>query len=93
MALTLGEIWQGAGPGGCPSRCAGGPRSYYLSVYQLGTSAATAVRPALITWAVIGNRAAGWGGLAAVFIATGLAVALIRRLEPVTQAETVTSQG
>ncbi len=95
VALTLGEIWQGAGAWRLSFALAPpDQRSYYLSVYELGTSAATAVGPALITWAVIGNRAAGWGGLAAVFIATGLAVALIAsRLEPVTQAETVTSQG
>jgi MFS family permease len=95
VALTLGEIWQGVGAWRLSFALAPpDQRSYYLSVYELGTSAATAAGPALITWAVIGNKAAGWGGLAAVFLATGLLVVLITsRLQAVTPAETVTAQG
>jgi dipeptide/tripeptide permease len=95
VALTLGEIWQGAGAWGVSYALApADQRAYYLSVYELGTSAASAVGPALITWAVIGNRAGGWAGLGAVFALTGLVVVLITgRLRAAAPAETVTSQG
>lgn len=94
VALTLGEIWQGVGAWRLSySLAPAGQRAYYLSVYELGTSAASAVGPALITWAVIGNRAAGWVGLAVVFAGAGALVAGITgRLHPA-MAESATPQA
>lgn len=78
VALTLGEIWQSVGAWSlsyalAPER----QRAYYLSVYELGTSGASALGPVLLTWAVLDNGDRGWLGLAAFFVLTGLAVALI----------------
>ncbi len=78
VTLTLGEIWQSVGAWRLsyalsPKEA----RGYYLSVYELGTSGASAAGPVLITWAVIENGAAGWTGLACCFILTGFAVVLI----------------
>jgi MFS family permease len=78
VALTLGEIWQGVGAWRLSYALAPEhQRAYYLSVYELGTSAASAVGPALLTLAVIGNKEAGWAGLAAFFVVAGFAVTLI----------------
>jgi hypothetical protein len=95
VALTLGEIWQGVGAWRLSYALApADQRAYYLAVYEVGKSAASAVGPALITWAVIGNGAVGWASLGAIFVMTGLVIVLITgRLQAVTPAETVTSQG
>ncbi|HEX3961481.1 MAG TPA: MFS transporter [Trebonia sp.] len=95
MALTLGEIWQGVGAWRISYALApADQRAYYLAAYQLGQTAVSAAGPALITWAVIGNRAAGWASLGAIFVLAGLGVVLITgRLQAVTPAETVTSLG
>ncbi|WP_369171302.1 MFS transporter [Streptomyces sp. R28] len=78
VTLTLGEIWQSVGAWRL-SYALSPPegRTYYLSVYELGTSAASAAGPALITWAVTENGQRGWAALAAGFAATGAAVAVI----------------
>ena len=77
-ALTLGEIWQSVGAWRLSYALSPEhQRAYYLSVYQLGKSGATAVGPALLTWATIRNGTFGWTGLAAFFALTGLAVVLI----------------
>jgi MFS family permease len=76
--LTLGEIWQSVGAWRLSYALSPEhQRAYYLSVYQLGKSGATAVGPALLTWAVIRNGTFGWMGLAAFFALAGLAVVLI----------------
>lgn len=95
VALTLGEIWQGVGAWRLSYALAPtDQRTYYLAVYELGKTAASAVGPALITWAVIGNRAVGWASLGAIFVMTGLVIVLITgRLQAVMPAETVMSQG
>jgi MFS family permease len=78
IALTLGEIWQGAGAWRLSFALSPEDhRAYYLSVYELGISAASTVGPALLTWAVIGNGRTGWTGLAGCFLLTGFAVVLI----------------
>lgn len=95
LALTLGEIWQGVGAWRISYALAPPDRqSYYLAAYDLGQTVVSAVGPALITWAVIGNGAVGWANLGAIFVLAGIGVALITgRLQAVTSAETVTSQG
>jgi hypothetical protein len=78
VTLTLGEIWQSVGAWRLSYALSPkAARSYYLSVYELGASGASAAGPVLITWAVIENGAAGWTGLAGCFILTGFAVVLI----------------
>jgi MFS family permease len=77
VTLTLGEIWQLAG--GWRLSFALAPadqRGYYLAMYETGPSAATAVGPILLTWAVIRHGAGGWLGLAAVFALVGTAIVL-----------------
>ncbi len=89
-ALTLGEIWQSVGAWRLSYALSPEQqRTYFLSVYQLGKSGATAVGPALLTWTVIRNGTFGWTGLAAFFALTGLAVVLItsRLAEPRAAAE------
>jgi MFS family permease len=78
VTLTLGEIWQSVGAWRL-SYALSPPegRAYHLSVYELGTSAASAVGPALITWAVTENGKLGWAVLAAGFAAAGSAVVVI----------------
>ncbi|MGQ4485703.1 MFS transporter [Streptomyces sp. 372A] len=78
LVLTLGEIWQSVGAWRL-SYALSPPesRAYHLSVYELGTSAASAVGPALITWAVAGNGTTGWAALAAGFAVAGSAVVVI----------------
>ncbi|WP_328719009.1 MFS transporter [Streptomyces sp. NBC_00247] len=78
VTLTLGEIWQSVGAWRL-SYALSPPqsRAYHLSVYELGTSAASAVGPALITWAVAGKGLGGWAALAAGFAAAGSAVVVI----------------
>ncbi|WP_116210645.1 MFS transporter [Streptomyces olivoreticuli] len=78
VALTLGEIWQSVGAWRLSYALSPEDRrGYYLSVYELGTSGASAAGPALLTWAVIENGRAGWIGLAACFALTGLAITSI----------------
>lgn len=78
LALTLGEIWQSVGAWRLSYTLSPEDRrGYYLSVYELGTSTASAAGPALLTWAVIGNGQAGWVGLAVCFALAGLAVTVI----------------
>ncbi|HEV2377232.1 MAG TPA: MFS transporter [Streptosporangiaceae bacterium] len=78
IALTLGEIWQGAGAWRLSfSLAPEDRRATYLSVYELGISAASAVGPALLTRVVIGNGRSGWIGLAGCFLLTGLLVVLV----------------
>ncbi|MDT9687038.1 MFS transporter [Streptomyces sp. P9(2023)] len=77
-ALTLGEIWQSVGAWRLSYALSPKERrGTYLSVYELGTSGASAAGPVLITWGVIENGAAGWVGLAGCFVLTGFAIVLI----------------
>ncbi|GLZ51897.1 MFS transporter [Actinomycetospora sp. NBRC 106378] len=82
VVLSLGEIWQGAGAWRLSFALAPpAERSYYLGIYELGISAASAVGPALLTWAVLddGGGTLGWVVLAAVFAVTGPAVVAVTR--------------
>jgi len=80
VLLTLGEIWQSVGGWGISYAYAQPEQiGYYLSVYNLGLTAATIVGPVLVTFAVIQAGPLGWACLAAVFVGTGAAVRLCAR--------------
>lgn len=73
--LTLAEMWQAAGAWELSYRYADPRRRVqYLAVFSLGVSAQDVVGPGLLTVAVIGAGAAGWLGLATVFLVTILLV-------------------
>lgn len=81
IPLTLGELWQSAGGWGISYGLSPeSERTYYLSAYQLGATGLTVAGPALLSLAVVGEGAAGWLGLGALFALTGLAVPLLSRL-------------
>ena len=73
--MSLGEIWQAAGAWELSYRYADPEREVqYLAVFSLGVAAQDIFGPALVTAAVIGTGAAGWMGLAAVFVVATLLV-------------------
>ena len=73
--MSLGEIWQSAGAWELSYRYADPEREVqYLAVFSLGVTAQDIYGPALVAVAVIGAGAAGWLGLAAVFVAATLLV-------------------
>jgi MFS family permease len=75
VLLTVGELWHFAGRLSVSYGLAPRDRQgEYLSVFWLGSAASLMVGPALITVGVVGLGAAGWFALAAVFVATGLAI-------------------
>jgi MFS family permease len=77
-ALSLGEMWQSIGGWGISYAYAPAEQlSYYLSVYNLGTTGVIIIGPVLLTLAVIPAGLPGWLVLAAVFVATGTAVVLV----------------
>lgn len=80
-ALTFGEIWQSVGAWGIGYGLAPeNRRTYYLSVYGLGATAATIVGPGLVTSVVLPSGTVGWLGLAAAFALVGsLVPAVIHR--------------
>jgi dipeptide/tripeptide permease len=75
VLLTVGELWHFAGRLSVSYGLAPRDRQgEYLSVFWLGSAASLMVGPALITVGVVGLGAAGSFALAAVFVATGLAI-------------------
>jgi hypothetical protein len=73
--MSLGEIWQSAGAWELSYRYADPEREVqYLAVFSLGVTAQDVYGPALVAVAVIGAGAAGWLGLAAVFVVATLLV-------------------
>jgi Major Facilitator Superfamily len=73
--MSLGEIWQSAGAWELSYRYADPEREVqYLAVFSLGITAQDIYGPALVAVAVIGAGAAGWLGLAAVFVVATLLV-------------------
>lgn len=73
--MSLGEIWQAAGAWELSYRYADPEREVqYLAVFSLGVTAQDVFGPALVTAAVIGAGAAGWMGLAALFLVAALLV-------------------
>jgi hypothetical protein len=75
VLMSLGEIWQSAGAWELSYRYADPEREVqYLAVFSLGAAAQNIYGPALVTVAVIGAGAAGWLGLAAVFLVATLLV-------------------
>jgi hypothetical protein len=75
VLMSLGEIWQAAGAWELSYRyCDPGREAQYLAVFSLGITAQDVYGPALVTVAVIGAGAAGWLGLAALFLVATLLV-------------------
>ena len=73
VLLTLGEVWHFAGRLSVSYALAPRDRQgEYLSVFWLGSAAGLTVGPMLITVGVVEQGPAGWLGLGAVFLATGL---------------------
>jgi hypothetical protein len=69
VLMSLGEIWQSAGAWELSYRYADPEREVQsLAVFSLGVTAQDIYGPALVTVAVIGTGAAGWLGLAALFL-------------------------
>ncbi|MFI9806630.1 MFS transporter [Streptomyces sp. NPDC052301] len=73
VLLTWGEMLQSAGQwslsfGLAPARS----RVEYLATFHLGSSLQAAAGPLLVTVGVIAHGSAGWAGLAAIFLVTGL---------------------
>jgi hypothetical protein len=67
--MSLAEIWQAAGAWELSYRYADPAREvHYLAVFSLGAAAQDVLGPALVAAAVIGSGAAGWLGLAALFL-------------------------
>jgi hypothetical protein len=75
VLMSLGEIWQSAGAWELSYRYADPEREVqYLAVFSLGITAQDIYGPALVTVVVIGTGAAGWLGLAALFLVATLLV-------------------
>ena len=75
VLMSLGEIWQAAGAWELSYRYADPEREVqYLAVFSLGVTAQDIYGPALVTVVVIGTGAAGWLGLAALFLVATLLV-------------------
>lgn len=92
--LTLGEMWQSAGGWGISYALS--PReqqTYYLSVYQLGSTGMTVAGPVLLSAAVIDQGAIGWLVLAAVFALTGLAIPAMARAPREAEAHPDTAES
>jgi MFS family permease len=69
VLMSLGEVWQAAGAWELSYRYADPQREVqYLAVFSLGAAAQDVFGPALVTAAVIGAGAAGWLGLAVLFL-------------------------
>lgn len=78
LALTFAEIWQSIGAWKISLDLSPeNARTQYLSVYDLGTSVASALGPLALGAVVIAHGAMGWLTLGAVMLLCGTAVAVI----------------
>ena len=83
LLLTLAELWQSAGSWGVSYALAPPERrSYYLSVYGLGSVGTSVVGPLAISLVVSSRSGVGWLAVFGLLCVAGLAVPrIVRRLE------------